>query len=112
MTDCRPISLFSIQTGRQLGDEIGTVLDKRRFRANIYMDLASTGGFAEDLIGFHARPLPEIPDQSTTLRVDSSSTDDSRLRGALPQGDICSAAKLFFDHLVGAGEHRGREGYA
>jgi uncharacterized protein YcbX len=41
MTDCRPISLFSIQTGRQLGDEIGTVLDKRRFRANIYMDLAS-----------------------------------------------------------------------
>src|ERR1700737_3665662 len=32
MTDCRPISLFSIQTGRQLGDEIGTVLDKRRFR--------------------------------------------------------------------------------
>ena len=38
----------SIQTGRQLGDEIGTVLDKRRFRANIYMDLASTGGFAED----------------------------------------------------------------
>jgi MOSC domain-containing protein len=40
--------LFSIQTGRQLGDEIGTILDKRRFRANIYMDLASAGGFAED----------------------------------------------------------------
>jgi uncharacterized protein YcbX len=48
MTDCRPISLFSIQTGRQLGDEIGTSIDKRRFRANIYMDLGSTGGFAED----------------------------------------------------------------
>jgi uncharacterized protein YcbX len=48
MTDCRPISLFSIQTGRQLGDEIGTSIDKRRFRANIYMDLASAGGFAED----------------------------------------------------------------
>jgi hypothetical protein len=28
-----------------------------------------------------------IPDQSTTLRVDSSSTDDSRLRGALPRTD-------------------------
>jgi len=48
MTDCRPISLFSIQTGGQLGNEVGTVLDKRRFRANIYMDLASAGGFAED----------------------------------------------------------------
>jgi uncharacterized protein YcbX len=48
MTDCRPISLFSIQTGRQLGDEVGTSIDKRRFRANIYMDLGSTGGFAED----------------------------------------------------------------
>jgi hypothetical protein len=44
MTDCRPVSLFSIQTGRQLGDEIGTTIDKRRFTANIYMDLASAGG--------------------------------------------------------------------
>jgi uncharacterized protein YcbX len=48
MTDCRPVSLFSIQTGRQLGAEIGTTLDKRRFRANIYMDLGSAEGFAED----------------------------------------------------------------
>lgn len=48
MTDCRPISLFSIQTGRRLGEEIGTTIDKRRFRANIYMDLGSAGGFAED----------------------------------------------------------------
>jgi uncharacterized protein len=48
MTDCRPISLFSIQTGRQLGDEIGTAVDKRRFRANIYMDLGSAAGFVED----------------------------------------------------------------
>ena len=55
MTDCRPISLFSIQTGRQVGDEIGTTLDKRRFRANIYMNLASAGGFAED--AYVGRPL-------------------------------------------------------
>jgi uncharacterized protein YcbX len=48
MTDCRPISLFSIQTGRRLGDEIGTSIDKRRFRANIYMDLGSADGFAEN----------------------------------------------------------------
>jgi uncharacterized protein YcbX len=55
MTDCRPVSLFSIQTARQLGDEVGTALDKRRFRANVYMDLGSAGGFLED--GFVDRPL-------------------------------------------------------
>jgi uncharacterized protein YcbX len=48
MTDCRPISLFSVQTARQLGAEIGTDIDKRRFRANIYADLESAGGFGED----------------------------------------------------------------
>jgi uncharacterized protein len=39
MTDCRPVALFSIETARQLGDEVGTPLDKRRFRANVYLDL-------------------------------------------------------------------------
>ena len=48
MTDCRPVSLFSIQTARQLGEELGTSLDKRRFRANIYLDLKSGRGFDED----------------------------------------------------------------
>jgi uncharacterized protein YcbX len=46
--DCRPVSLFSIRTAHQLGEEIGAALDKRRFRANIYMDLGSAAGFAED----------------------------------------------------------------
>src|SRR6202011_2839188 len=40
-----------------------------------------------------AQAARQLPDQSTTLRVDSSSTDDSRLRGALPEPDSCSAAK-------------------
>jgi hypothetical protein len=40
-----------------------------------------------------AQAARQLPDQSTTLRVDSSSTDDSRLRGALPLPDSCSAAK-------------------
>ena len=48
MTDCRPISLFSVQTGQQLGEEIGSALDKRRFRANIYMTLDEAVGFVED----------------------------------------------------------------
>jgi hypothetical protein len=50
MTDCRPVSLFSIHTARQLGVELGTRLDKRRFRANIYIDLKSGRGFDEDAL--------------------------------------------------------------
>jgi uncharacterized protein YcbX len=48
MTDCRPISLFSIQTARQLTEEFGSEVDKRRFRANIYLDLEDAPGFAEN----------------------------------------------------------------
>jgi hypothetical protein len=50
MTDCRPVSLFSIQTAQQLGREIGVTADKRRFRANIYLDLNGAAGFAEDAL--------------------------------------------------------------
>ena len=53
MTDCRPISLFSLQTARQLGDEVGSVLDKRRFRANVYLDLGTGGGFSENAFVGH-----------------------------------------------------------
>jgi uncharacterized protein YcbX len=52
MTDCRPISIFNIWTAGQLGHEIGTSVDKRRFRANIYVDLNSREAFAENgLVG-------------------------------------------------------------
>jgi len=47
-TDCRPLSLLTLQSVRQLAEEIGTTVDKRRFRANIYLDLTSAEGFAED----------------------------------------------------------------
>jgi len=48
MTDCRPVSLISLQTIQQLGEEVNIGLDKRRFRANIYVQLTTGGGFAED----------------------------------------------------------------
>jgi uncharacterized protein YcbX len=47
-TDCRPISMFSTQTVRKIEDALGLAVDKRRFRANMYVDLASGEGFAED----------------------------------------------------------------
>ena len=48
MTDCRPVSIFSLQSAQQLAEETGTPVDKRRFRANVYVDLASANGFAEN----------------------------------------------------------------
>ncbi len=55
LTDCRPVSLISRQTVQQIAAEVGVAVDKRRFRANIYLDLAA-GGFGEDrLVGRRLR---------------------------------------------------------
>src|ERR1700732_3204467 len=40
--------------------------------------------------GLPGRPARQLPDQSTTLWVESSSTSDPRLRGALPRTDIAT----------------------
>ena len=48
MTDCRPLSLLALQSVGKLAEETGSAVDKRRFRANIYLDLTSAEGFAED----------------------------------------------------------------
>jgi uncharacterized protein YcbX len=56
MTDCRPVSMFSLQSAQQLAEETGTQVDKRRFRANVYVDLTSAKGFAEnELVGRSVR---------------------------------------------------------
>src|ERR1700730_14410074 len=61
MTDCRPVSIFSLQSAQQLGEETGTPIDKRRFRANVYVDLASAQGFAEnDFVGKSLRIGPKV----------------------------------------------------
>jgi len=49
LTDCRPVSLISFSTVRQVESELSIPIDKRRFRANIYFNFAADGdGFAED----------------------------------------------------------------
>jgi len=50
ITDCRPLSIFAVQTAKKLGDETGVAVDKRRFRANVYVDLTNADGFAEDQV--------------------------------------------------------------
>ena len=49
LTDCRPVSLISLETIRQVETELAIPIDKRRFRSNVYFNFASDGGgFAED----------------------------------------------------------------
>ena len=48
ITDCRPLSIFALQSVKKLGEETGVKVDKRRFRANVYVDLTNADGFAED----------------------------------------------------------------
>jgi uncharacterized protein YcbX len=61
LTDCRPVSIFSLQSAQQLAEETGTQVDKRRFRANVYVDLTSSKGFAEnELVGRSVRIGPKV----------------------------------------------------
>lgn len=61
MTDCRPLSIFAIQSARKLGEETSTIVDKRRFRANLYLDLTSSRGFGEDeFVGRSVRIGPKV----------------------------------------------------
>jgi uncharacterized protein YcbX len=51
LTDCRPISIFSVQTVAGLAEEIGDEIDKRQFRANFYAQFKG-GAFSEkSLVG-------------------------------------------------------------
>ena len=61
MTDCLPLSIFAVQTARKLGEETGVAVDKRRFRANVYLDLTSAEGFAEnEFVGKSLRIGPKV----------------------------------------------------
>jgi uncharacterized protein YcbX len=61
MTDCRPVSIFSLQSARQLSEETETPIDKRRFRANVYLDLASEQAFGEnELVGRSLKIGPKV----------------------------------------------------
>jgi len=61
ITDCRPVSLFSLQTARQLSGEVGAALDKRRFRANVYLDLGTAPGFGENAcVGHKVQIGPKV----------------------------------------------------
>lgn len=59
-TDCRPVSLIALQSINQVAAESGSAVDKRRFRANIYLDLTKGEGFTEDnFVGHSLRIGPK-----------------------------------------------------
>ena len=61
ITDCCPLSIISMQSIRRLGEEAGLTADKRRFRANIYLDLHSDDDFPEDnFVGRSLRIGPRV----------------------------------------------------
>lgn len=61
LADEFPVSIISRQTCAQLRDEIGTSLDPRQFRANIYVDLPERSGYGEEeFIGRSVRLGDEV----------------------------------------------------
>ncbi len=101
LTDCRPVSLFALQTVAALAEEAGMLVDKRRFRANIYADLgAGAAGFAEDgLIGRRLR----IGERAVIAVVDR----DPRCKMITLDPDTAEATPALLAHVV-----RGHEGKA
>src|SRR5262245_20786390 len=60
-SDSRPVSIFSLQSARQLSEETEIPIDKPRFRANVYVDLASDNGFGEnELVGRSLKIGPTV----------------------------------------------------
>lgn len=56
LVDCSPVSIFSVQSAEEIARQTRTPTDKRRFRANVYIDLTSGESFGEnDLIGRSVR---------------------------------------------------------
>lgn len=101
LTDCRPVSLFAVQTATALAAESGLAIDKRRFRANIYADLGpGASGFAEDaLLGRRLR----IGERAVIAVVDS----DPRCKMITLDPDTAEATPALLAHVV-----RGHEGKA
>ena len=61
LTDCRPLSLFSLQSVKKLAEETGIEINKLCFRANLYLDLTNAEGFAEErFVGRSLRIGPKV----------------------------------------------------
>ena len=102
-TDVRPLSVMSLQTVQQLSTEMGMVLDPRRFRANLSLDLPG-GPFTEDVfVGrtLHIGPTAAIFIQERDPRCRFITYD--------PEAPV-AAAPLFPLMKLMDRDHQGRAG--
>jgi uncharacterized protein YcbX len=86
LADNQPICLLSLQTIKQLSEEAGEKIDTRRFRANIYLNLEGSEGFAEEkFVGKKLRIGPKavisISERAATCKMMSLDPDTSEKDG-------------------------------
>jgi uncharacterized protein YcbX len=93
LADAYPVSLFSVQTARQIAAETGTAEEKRRFRANIYLDLPSFAGFCENK--FVGRTLRLGNDVTVAVRE-----RDIRCMVITLHPDTCVQSGVILKHLA------------
>ncbi|MGV7222086.1 MAG: MOSC domain-containing protein [Nitrospinales bacterium] len=91
IADSQPICLISQQTRKHLSDEFGEDIDQRRFRANIYMNLEGSEGFAEDkFVGKKLRIGPKavisVTERAEVCKLFSLDPDTSVKDGKILRG--------------------------
>ncbi len=88
LADAFPVSMISVQTARAVAQETHTVADKRRFRANIYIDLPGSDGFAENefvgrTLAIGAELLVDIVKRDTRCTIISLDPDTATREPAI-----------------------------
>jgi uncharacterized protein YcbX len=101
LTDCRPISLFSLQTVSGLAEEIAEPVDKRQFRANLYADFAGKSPFYEkSLVGARIK----VGEKAELMLIDN----DPRCKMITLNPDTGKASPKILRHVTQS--HNGQAG--
>ncbi|MBT5434112.1 MAG: MOSC domain-containing protein [Rhodospirillaceae bacterium] len=100
--DARPVSLFSLSAAARLGEELGMTMDKRRFRANFYVEWDDPDDpfFEQSLIG----KTLKIGDYLEMMIVER----DERCMMITPDPDTAEPTQKLLSHL--ARKHGGNAG--
>ena len=91
LTDCRPVSILSLQALRQLEAQFGKPIDPRRFRANLLLDLTSS-----------ASQIRNAGKTTNALLLDESFQSGTAPEQAAPHApSLLRATATPEEHLVG-----------
>jgi uncharacterized protein YcbX len=101
LCDCRPVSIFANATAGALGEELGISMDRRRFRANFYVDWADGKPYREN--DFVGRTL-QIGDRLRIAVVER----DPRCKMITIDPETAETNKTILHHVIGS--HGGTAG--